>query len=89
MAEYLRVFGHVGFFCSWRHETFATITRFQTIERGFPMGLILLIVLAILIMGSLSTRGYHRCGYGPSGVLGLVLIVVLVLVLMGYIPRGF
>ncbi len=90
MVEYLRVFRHVGFFCSWRHETFATITRFQTVERGLPMGLVLLILLIVLLMGGLPTWGYSRSwGYGPSGGLGLVLVIVLVLLFMGHIPFGF
>ena len=90
MVELLRVFRHVGFFCSWRHKTFVTNNRFQTIEKGIPMGLLLLILLIVLLMGGLPTWGYSRSwGYGPSGGLGLVLVVVLVLLFMGYIPRGF
>ncbi len=89
MAERLWVFRHVGFFCSWRQETFLPNTRRQ-LSKGLPMGLILLIILIVLLMGGLPTWGYSRSwGYGPSGVLGLLLVVVLVLLLMGYIPRGF
>ena len=89
MVELLRVFRHVGFFCSWRKETFVTVTRFQTVEKGIPMGLILLILLIVLLMGGLPTWGYSRnWGYGPSGGLGLLLMIVLVLVLLGHVPFG-
>jgi hypothetical protein len=90
VAERLRVFRHAGFFCSWRQGTSITITQFQTIERGYQMGLILLVILVVLLMGGLPTWGYSRgWGYGPSGILGLLLVVLVVLLLMGYIPRGF
>lgn len=48
------------------------------------MGLLLLIVLLVLLLGSLPAWPYSRgWGYYPSGALGVVLLVVLVLVLMG------
>ena len=54
------------------------------------MGLILLIVLIVLLLGSAPTWPHSRAwGYGPSGGLGLILVAVIVLVLLGYIPRGF
>jgi hypothetical protein len=54
------------------------------------MGLILLIVLIVLLVGSAPTWPHSRnWGYGPSGGLGLVLLVVLLLLLLGYIPRSF
>jgi hypothetical protein len=90
VAKYLWVFRHVGFFCSWHQEAFATITWFQNHRKGLPMGLILLIILILLLMGGLPTWGYSRnWGYGPSSGLGLVVVIVLVLLLMGYIPRSF
>lgn len=47
------------------------------------MGLILLIVLILLLLGSVPAWPYSRkWGYGPSGGLGLILVIVLVLVLM-------
>lgn len=50
------------------------------------MGLILLIVLLVLLLGSGPWYGYSaNWGYGPSGLLGLILIVVLILVLLGRI----
>jgi hypothetical protein len=50
------------------------------------IGLILLIVLVLLLLGSVPAWGHSRnWGYGPSGGLGLLLVVVLVLVLMGRI----
>jgi hypothetical protein len=54
------------------------------------MGLILLIVLVLLVLGSVPAYPYSRgWGYGPSGVLGLLLVVLLVLMLMGTIPWGY
>ncbi|MEX2142658.1 MAG: DUF3309 family protein [Pirellulales bacterium] len=50
------------------------------------LGIILLIVLLILLVGSAPAWPYSRgWGYYPTGGLGLVLLVVLILVLMGYI----
>jgi len=50
------------------------------------MGLLLLIVLVLLLLGSAPTWGHSRnWGYGPSGGLGLLLVIVLVLVLIGRI----
>jgi hypothetical protein len=47
------------------------------------MGLILLIVLILLLLGSVPAWPHSRnWGYAPSGGLGLVLVIVLVLVLM-------
>ena len=54
------------------------------------MGLVLLIVLLVLVLGSLPAWPYSRdWGYKPSGILGIVLVVLLVLFLLGYIPRTF
>lgn len=54
------------------------------------MGLILLIVLVVLLLGTAPTWPHSRnWGYRPSGTVGLILIVVLILVLSGYLPRGF
>jgi hypothetical protein len=54
------------------------------------MGLILLIVLVILLLGSVPAYPYSRnWGYGPSGLLGLIAVVLLVLMLMGNIPWGY
>ena len=45
----------------------------------FAMGMLLLIVLVILLLGSVPAYPYsRRWGYGPSGVLGLLLVVLLV-----------
>lgn len=50
------------------------------------IGLILLIILIVLLLGSFPTWGYSRnWGYLPSGGVGLVLVIVLVLVLLGRI----
>lgn len=51
------------------------------------MGLILLIVLVLLLLGSAPVFPYSRSwGYGPSGLLGLLLVIMLVMVLLGSIP---
>jgi len=48
------------------------------------MGLILLVVLVLLLLGTLPRWPHSRSwGYGPSGGLGLVLVIILILVLMG------
>jgi hypothetical protein len=50
------------------------------------IGLILVILLVFLAIGSAPTWGYSNgWGYGPSGGVGLVLVIVLVLFLMGKI----
>ena len=49
------------------------------------MGLILLIVLILLLLGGLPHWGYHRYGYGPSGIVGTILIIILILFLLGRI----
>lgn len=47
------------------------------------MGLILIIVLVLLLLGSVPTWPHSRSwGYRPSGALGLILVIVLILVLM-------
>ena len=54
------------------------------------MGLILLILLLLVLMGSLPTYGYSReWGYRPAGGLGLLLVVLLILVIVGTVPWGF
>jgi hypothetical protein len=58
----------------------------ETLRRFAMLGMILLIVLLILLLGSVPAWPYSRgWGYYPTGGLGLVLLVVLILVLMGYI----
>jgi Protein of unknown function (DUF3309) len=48
------------------------------------MGLILLVVLVILVLGSVPTWPHSRSwGYRPSGLLGVLLVIVLILFLMG------
>lgn len=47
------------------------------------LGIILLVVLVILAFGGLPRWGYHRYGYGPSGLIGTILVIVLILALMG------
>jgi hypothetical protein len=47
------------------------------------LGLLLLIILVVLLIGSAPNWGIHQYGYAPGGVIGVVLIVVLILFLMG------
>lgn len=50
------------------------------------LGLILVIVLLVLLLGSAPTWPYSRgWGYYPSGTLGLILLIVLILLLLGRI----
>ncbi len=50
------------------------------------LGLILVIILILLVIGSVPTWPYSTgWGYYPSGGLGLVLLIVLILVLIGRI----
>ena len=50
------------------------------------MGLILVIILVLLLLGTVPRWGHSRnWGYGPSGGVGLILIIVLILVLLKYI----
>ncbi|HKC65145.1 MAG TPA: DUF3309 family protein [Pyrinomonadaceae bacterium] len=50
------------------------------------LGLILVIVLIVLLVGSTPTWPYSRgWGYYPSGTLGVILLIVIVLVLLRYI----
>ena len=47
------------------------------------LGVILLIVLLVLAFGGLPRWGFHRYGYGPSGLLGTILLIVVILLLLG------
>jgi hypothetical protein len=51
------------------------------------LGLILLILVILLLVGSVPAWPHSRgWGYGPSGVLGLLLIILLVLMVFSYVP---
>lgn len=51
------------------------------------LGLILLIVLILLLVGSVPRWPHSRdWGYAPSGVFGTLLIILLILWLLGYLP---
>jgi hypothetical protein len=51
------------------------------------MGLLLLVILLALLLGSAPVYPHsRRWGYGPSGLFGLLVVVVIVLLLMGSIP---
>ncbi len=48
------------------------------------MGLLVLIVLFLLLVGTLPMWNYSRSwGYRPFGIIGPVLVIALILVLMG------
>lgn len=50
------------------------------------MGLILLVILILLLIGTLPSWPYSsKWGYYPSGGLGLIVVIVVILVLMGQI----
>lgn len=56
------------------------------------MGLVILVVLILLIVGSLPTWGYSRgwnAGYYPAGGLGLLFVILLILILLGHVPFGY
>jgi hypothetical protein len=54
------------------------------------MGLILLIILLILLLGTVPAYPYSRnWGYRPSGLLGLLALVLLLLIFLGWIPWGY
>ena len=54
------------------------------------MGLILLILLIALLLGTVPAYPYSRgWGYRPSGAVGLLLIILLVLLILQVIPWGF
>lgn len=50
------------------------------------LGLILIIVLIVLLVGSVPRYDYNRnWGYYPSGGVGLILAIVIILLLLGRI----
>jgi hypothetical protein len=55
-------------------------------EAAMSLGLILIIVLVVLLLGSVPAWPYSRgWGYYPSGTLGLILLILLILLLLGRI----
>lgn len=51
------------------------------------LGLILLILLILLVVGSVPAWPYSRgWGYGPSGILVLLFVVLIVLMFFGAVP---
>lgn len=50
------------------------------------LGLILLIILILLLVGSFPVYPYSRkWGYGPGGVIGVLLVILIVMMLLGYL----
>lgn len=48
-----------------------------------PLGLILVILLVLLLVGSVPAWPYSRSwGYGPSGLVGLLLVILLVVLIL-------
>jgi hypothetical protein len=48
------------------------------------MSILLIVLLILLVFGGIGvapTWGYHRYGWGPSGIIGVLLLIFLVLVL--------
>lgn len=53
------------------------------------LGLVLLIVLVILLLGSAPVYPYSRqWGYAPMGGIGVILLVIIILALLNVIPFG-
>ena len=53
------------------------------------LGLVLLVVLVILLLGSAPVYPYSRTwGYAPMGGLGAILLIIIILALLGVIPFG-
>jgi low affinity Fe/Cu permease len=56
----------------------------RTSKGGLPVGLVLLIILIVLLIGSVPAWPYSRgWGYYPSGGVGLVLLILIILLLTG------
>jgi hypothetical protein len=54
------------------------------------LGLVLLIVLLVLLLGSAPVYPYSRgWGYGPMGGLGMLLVILIILALLGWLPITF
>lgn len=51
-----------------------------------PLGIVLLVVLVVLVIGTQPRWRYASTwGYYPSGLLGLLLIIVIILLVLGMI----
>ena len=103
VAEYLWVFRHVGFFCSWRHATLVTKREAPRGRNNFAgqgtnpvflgrvdmLGTILLVLLVLMLLGSVGTlpNWSHSRSWGYGPSGGMGLIVVILLVLLLF--RGF
>jgi len=59
--------------------------------KGEPVGLILLILILLIVLGSAPTWPHSRTwGYGPSGTAAVVLVILLMLILFTpWVPWGF
>jgi uncharacterized protein DUF3309 len=63
---------------------------YRTFFGETTMGIILLIVLAVLLFGSVPAYPYSRgWGYAPSGLAGLLLVILLVLLFFDVVNLGF
>ncbi len=55
-------------------------------ENEMSVGMIVLIVLILMLVGTVPSWRYSNgWGYGPSGGIGLILVIVLILFLLGKI----
>lgn len=51
------------------------------------MGLVLLIVLVLILVGTVPAHPYSRkWGYAPSGLVSLLVVILLVLLLLDVLP---
>lgn len=54
------------------------------------MGMIILIVLLVLLLGSAPAWPYSRqWGYGPSGLLSALLLILILLMIFNVVPFGW
>lgn len=76
-------------FCLWKNDRLTSpddsgAIRKQPSSIDMSLTTILLIVLVLILIGGVSTRGYG-VGHGLNGGIGLLLVILLVLYLMGKI----
>lgn len=60
--------------------------RVAGLNKGGPVGTILIVLLILLLIGAIPAWPYSRSwGYYPSGGLGLLLLILIILMLLGHI----
>jgi hypothetical protein len=77
----------------WRRDVWVAIPQGLseiTLWLEANMGLIILVVLIVLLVGSFPAYPYSReWGYYPAGGLGTLLLILLILMLLGVFPARF